>query len=57
MANGSGGMDFNGLPLVVEMLGVDDVEGLLERLYLIKTHKPPERAASPVQENAWHSQP
>lgn len=36
-----GGLDLAGLPLVVELLGVVDVEALLDRLLTIKTHKPP----------------
>lgn len=42
LATGAGGIDWAGLPVVVELLGVDDVEQLLERLYVIRTHKPPE---------------
>lgn len=41
LANGSGGLDWAGLPFVAAMLGVDDVEGLMDRLLVIKTHKPP----------------
>lgn len=40
LSNGSGGIDFGGLPLVVELLGVDDVEDLMHRLLVIKTHDP-----------------
>jgi hypothetical protein len=38
--NGSGGIDWQGLPLAVEMFGVDDVEALIEGLLVVKTHKP-----------------
>ena len=42
LANGMGGLDWAGLPLVVALLGVDDVEAFVDRLLVIKTHKPPE---------------
>jgi hypothetical protein len=42
LANGMGGLDWAGLPLVCEWLGVDDVDGLLLRLSVIKAHKPPD---------------
>lgn len=41
LANGMGGMDWSGLPLLVALHGVDDVEGLIDRLVVIKTHRPP----------------
>lgn len=41
LANGMGGFDWQGLPIVCTMLGVRDVEMLIERLLVIKTHKPP----------------
>lgn len=37
-----GGLDWSGLPYVCELLGVQDVEQLIERLLVIKTHKPDE---------------
>lgn len=40
LCDGNGGLDFSGLPLVVEWLGVTDVDGLLHRLAVIKTHDP-----------------
>jgi hypothetical protein len=40
LSNGSGGLDWQGLPLAVEMYSVDDVEALIEGLLVIKTHKP-----------------
>jgi hypothetical protein len=40
LANGSGGFDWSGLPLLVGWLGVRDVEGLLMRLAVIRLHKP-----------------
>ena len=35
-----GGIDWTALPLAVAMYGVQDVEALIERLMIIKTHKP-----------------
>lgn len=35
-----GGIDWAGLDLVAAKLGIDDIEGLIERLYVIKTHRP-----------------
>jgi hypothetical protein len=40
-ANGMGGMDWSGFPLMCEWLGVQDVEAVLHRLLIIKSHKPP----------------
>ena len=41
LANGMGGLDWAGLPLAVALFGIDDVEGLLYRLQVIKSHRPP----------------
>lgn len=41
LANGMGGVDWAGLPYVVEHLGITDVEGIMDAILLIKTHKPP----------------
>ena len=35
-----GGIDWAGLGLVVEHLGIADLDGLIHRLQIIKTHKP-----------------
>lgn len=40
--NGMGGIDWSGLPYVVAHLGVHDASGLIDRLLIIKAHKPPE---------------
>ena len=40
LANGAGGYDWSGLPLLCAWLGVDDIEGLLQRLAVIRTHRP-----------------
>lgn len=41
LANGMGGVDWAGLDVVVEMLGVRDVEGLVHRIGVLKLHRPP----------------
>jgi hypothetical protein len=41
LANGSGGIDWAGLQLVVALLGVADVEAFVDALLVIKTHRPP----------------
>lgn len=42
LATGMGGIDWQGLPIVAELLGYADaeLELLLHRLHVIKTHKP-----------------
>lgn len=40
MANGSGGIDWAGLALMVALFDVDDVDALVHRLLVIKSHKP-----------------
>jgi hypothetical protein len=40
LANGAGGIDWAGLPLVVELLGIDDIADLMHGLVTIKLHKP-----------------
>jgi hypothetical protein len=40
LANGMGGIDWAGLPMACAWLGVRDVDALLQRLLLIKTHDP-----------------
>ena len=39
--NGSGGLDWSGLPLACALYGVSDVEPLLHRLNIIRAHRPP----------------
>mgnify|MGYP001220188524 FL=1 len=39
LANGMGGIDWSGLPMVCGWLGVEDMEGLMQRLTLIKAHR------------------
>lgn len=34
----NGGIDWAGLPIVVELLGISDVDGLVTRLQAIKSH-------------------
>ncbi len=42
LGNGMGGIDWAGLDVVIELLGVRDVDGLLQRLAVIKGHRPPQ---------------
>lgn len=44
LANGQGGFDWAGLPLLVGWLGIEDVEGLMTRLAVMKLHKPDKEA-------------
>lgn len=44
LANGMGGLDWAGLPLLCAYHGVRDVEGLLHRLLVIKAHRKPDDA-------------
>ena len=39
LANGMGGLDWSGVPLVAELLGVGDLEMFLHRLTVIKLHR------------------
>lgn len=39
LADGMGGLNWQGLPLVAGWLGVQDVDGLMHRLAIIKTHR------------------
>ncbi len=47
LANGMGGLDWAGLQLAVAMFGITDIEGLIDRLLVIKSHKPPEQRDPP----------
>lgn len=38
-----GGLDWSGLPIVAELLGIQDPESLIDRLAVIKAHRPPEK--------------
>ena len=40
LSNGMGGIDWSGLDVVVTKLGIEDVEGLIDRFYVIKNHRP-----------------
>ena len=40
LSNGSGAMDWSGLPVVVEMLGIADPARLITSIQLIKEHRP-----------------
>jgi hypothetical protein len=41
LGNGMGGIDWAGLPYVAAWLGITNVDGLMQRLSVIKHHKPP----------------
>ena len=41
LANGTGGIDWHGLPTACEYVGVCDVEGLLWRIEAIQQWRPP----------------
>lgn len=41
LATGHGGIDWAGLPLMIEWLGIDDIDALLARLLVLKTHRAP----------------
>lgn len=40
LSNGMGGISWDGLETLATLYGVEDVEGLIERLIVIKTHEP-----------------
>lgn len=40
LANGSGGIDWAGLPIVVELLGVQELDPFIRMLTAIKNHRP-----------------
>ena len=42
LSTGMGGIDWSGLDTLVALYGIDDVEGLINRLILIKLHPPKE---------------
>ena len=48
LKTGQGGLDWSGLPMCLELFGVDDVAGLVQRLIVIKSYrKPAERGGEP----------
>lgn len=48
LKSGQGGLHWDGLPVFIELFGVDDVAGLLQRLLVIKSYrKPAERGGDP----------
>lgn len=49
LSNGHGGLDWSGLPIVAAHLGVADLDGLMHRLLVIKTHRP-DKPAQPSQD-------
>lgn len=38
LKTGSGGIDWNGLPLIAGWMGITDIDGLIERLAVILQH-------------------
>lgn len=40
LANGMGGLDWAGLPVVAAVLGIADIESLVDALGVIKAHRP-----------------
>lgn len=38
LSNGTGGIDFYGLPVVADMLGIESTETLLDLILVIKSH-------------------
>ena len=41
LGNGMGGIDWAGVPVVLQMLGVQDVEDCLHRMMVIKSYSKP----------------
>lgn len=51
LTNGAGSIDWAGLPIVAELLGIDDLETLIRRLMTIKHHRPGDRSTEqPAEE-------
>lgn len=42
ISNGMGGCDWSGLELVAAKFGIEDIDGLIDRLITIKTHRAPD---------------
>lgn len=40
VSNGMGGIDWGAVPFACDYLGVEDVDVIVERLLVIKSHKP-----------------
>ena len=47
MENGTGGITWDALPLAIDFYEVENVEGLIERLLVIKGHRPPKEELPP----------
>lgn len=45
-----GGVDWSGLDLAIEFYNVQDVEGLIRRMLIVKGHKPPKDDEPPAAE-------
>lgn len=51
LCNGMGGLDWSGLPLQVELHGVQDVEALCDALLRIKLYRPRDDAQGAEADN------
>lgn len=40
LGNGMGGIDWSGLEVLAARFGVEDIEGLIDRLEVVKNHDP-----------------
>ena len=47
LCDGMGGIGWAGLELVAAKFGVEDIDDLMDRLLVIKMHKPPEEDKPP----------
>lgn len=47
LTNGQGGIDWAGLDFIVQWLGVEDIDDLVHRLLVIKTHRTPKPGDPP----------
>lgn len=52
LATGMGGIDWAGLPLVVEWLGVRDLQGLMQRLSILLSYRKPDERTAPQETQA-----
>lgn len=46
LQDGMGGLSWDGLPVAIDHYGIEDTDGLIERLLVIKSHKP--------EKDAWN---
>jgi hypothetical protein len=48
LSNGMGGVDWSGIELMAAKYGVEDIDGLTDRLITIKTHRTPDEDSLPI---------